>query len=152
MTGEVTHIIHSLANPPPLSLPGQGEPKIQVPHQPECYNHIICYVQKGAQITQIARLEACNIYFPCIYLLRRRFLLIPPVCTQFPYQIPSTRWTKKRSLLSNKTEFGVLCKIKKKLQTLVRHNYIRHCSFLKLDSYTHKSLKSVTECLILVIY
>ena len=43
MTGEVTHIIHSFVNPPLTSLNDKGEPKIQVPHQPECYDHIICY-------------------------------------------------------------------------------------------------------------
>ena len=51
MKVEVTHTIHYLVNLPFPYLTGQEEPKTRVPHQPEYYNHILYYVQKGAQIT-----------------------------------------------------------------------------------------------------
>ena len=51
MTVKVTHITHYLVNPPLPSLNEQGDPKIQVTHQPEYYDHILYYVQKGVQIT-----------------------------------------------------------------------------------------------------
>ena len=51
----------------------------QVTHQPEYYDHILCYVKKGAQIKYKVMLRACN----NLFLVYNRYIHCSYINSQF---------------------------------------------------------------------
>ena len=88
--------------------------------------------------------------FSCTSLVCRQFICKSQYVCSVLAQIPSTRWLKKQTLLINQIGFWMLYKTSYKIYKHLYSKTISNIGVKKLDSYTHKIIKSVNGCLILL--
>ena len=124
---------------------------IQVKHQPEYNDHILWYVRKLPQMAYIVILGSCYILF-LVHTSYVQSLYIDSqyVCV-FWYRSSVLSGSKNKLFWAITLDFGFEENLFK-IATNYCKAYLYQILYFKVVSDTHKSLKIITVCLILVKY